>query len=289
MLRRLRLGDGQLARFNGMGATEHDALAMLLAYDRGAASDPPPVSRSGYVRLERGPTVIVMDAGAPPALELAGQACAGCLSFELSTGTELLLVNGGTPVAAHERAAAAARGTGSHNALVLGGQSSAKLLRSVGLRRRIGAAPILHPERVTSEVGEVEGGIGVRAAHDGYAGRFGLIHERTLMLSADGACLDGEDVLRGAGGEVRLAHDVPAAVHFHLPPHAGARYGADEGTAELILRNGERWSFSASGATLTIEAGTHYADVLGPVQAQQVVLRTACYGATRVRWRLERV
>jgi uncharacterized heparinase superfamily protein len=288
MLRRLRLGDGQLARFNGMGATEHDALAMLLAYDRGAGGDPPPVSRSGYVRLERGPTAIVMDAGPPPALELAGQACAGCLSFEMSTGTELLLANGGMPVAAYERAAIAARGTASHNALVLGGQSSAKLVRSAGLRRRIGAAPILHPERVTCEMGEVEGGIGVRASHDGYADRFGLIHERTLLLSADGARLDGQDVLRGAGGEMRLARDVPAAVHFHLPPHTRARHGATEGTAELVLRTGERWLLSSSGAMLNIEPGTHYADVLGPVQAQQVVLRTACYGAARLLWRLQR-
>jgi uncharacterized heparinase superfamily protein len=288
MLRRLRLGDGQLARFNGMGATEHDALAMLLAYDRGAGSEPPPISRSGYVRLERGPAVVVVDAGPPPAPELAGQACAGCLSFEMSTGAELLLVNGGMPVAAYERAAAAARGSASHNALVLGGQSSARLVRSAGLRRRIGAIPILDPARVTCELGELDGGIGVRAAHDGYAGRFGLIHERTLILGADGDRLDGQDVLKGGGGEMRLAHDVPVAVHFHLPPHARARHGAAEGTAELTLRAGERWLFSASGATLGIEPGTHYADVLGPVQAQQIVLRTACYGAATVLWRLER-
>jgi uncharacterized heparinase superfamily protein len=289
MLRRLRLGDGQLARFNGMGATERDALAMVLAYDRGAAADPPPVSRSGYVRLERGATVLVADCGAPPPLDLAGQACAGCLSFELSAGAELLLVNGGMPAAAHERAAAAARGTASHNTLVLGGQSSAILVRNRSLRRRIGAAPIRQPGRVTCEIGETDdGGVVLWASHDGYAGRFGLIHARTLVLDASGTCLDGEDVLTGPQGELRLAHDLPVAVHFHLPPQAGARYGV-AGSADLILRDGTCWRLSAAGAALTIEAGTYFAEVLGPLQAQQVVLRTACYGATRVRWRLERV
>ena len=86
MLRRLRLGDGQLARFNGMGATERDALAMVLAYDRAGLGDPPAVSRSGYVRLQRGATAVVVDAGPAPPLDLAGEACAGCLSFEMSTG-----------------------------------------------------------------------------------------------------------------------------------------------------------------------------------------------------------
>jgi len=289
MLRRLCLGDGQLARFNGMGATERDALAMVLAYDKGAVETPAAVSPSGYVRMQRGATAVVIDAGAPPPIELAGQACAGCLSFELSTGPELLLVNGGVPVAAHERATAAARGTASHNTLVLAGQSSAKLVRNAGLKRRIGAVPIRHPDRVTCEVHDADGRIVLRAWHDGYADRFGLIHNRTLMLDANGQCLEGEDTLDGAKGELRLAWDVPVAVHFHLHPLAGARYRAEDGSAELILRNGERWRLSATGAALSIEESTHFADVIGPLQAQQVVLRAACYGAARVRWRLERV
>jgi uncharacterized heparinase superfamily protein len=289
MLRRLRLGDGRLARFNGMGATEHDALAMVLAYDRGGSGRGPPVSSSGYVRLERGATAVVVDAGRPPPLDLAGAACAGCLSFELSTGCELLLVNGGLPPSAHAHAAAAARGTASHNTLVLAGQSSAELVRSAGLRRRIGAAPIRHPDRVTCEVGEAEGGIVLRASHDGYVDRFGLIHTRTLVLDAAGACLDGEDALDGAKGEVRFSWDVPVAIHFHLHPLAGARYGSADGSAELILRTGERWRLSAEGATLSIEESTHFADVIGPLQGQQVVLRAACGGVAKVRWRLERV
>ena len=188
MLRRLRLGDGQLARFNGMGATERDALAMVLAYQRGAGSEPPPVSSSGYVRLERGATVLVVDAGTPPPIALAGEACAGCLSFELSAGEDLLLVNGGAPAAMHARAFAAARGTASHNTLVLGGRSSATLVRNAGLRRHLNAAPIRHPDRVTCELEEREdGAVVLHASHDGYAGRFGLVHARTLVLAPDGA------------------------------------------------------------------------------------------------------
>lgn len=290
MLRRLRLGDGRLARFNGMGATERDALAMALAYQKSSGSEPPVVSSSGYARLERGTTVIVVDAGPPPPIALAGQACAGCLSFELSAGEELVLVNGGAPAVVHDRAIAAARGTASHNTLALGGRSSSELVRSAGLRRRIGAAPIRHPDRVACTVEERDdGAIALRASHDGYAGRFGLVHARTLVLGPDGACLDGEDVLAGARDEVRLARDVPVAVHFHLPPLAGARYGAAHGTADIILRDGGCWRLSAAGAGLAIEPSTHFADVLGPLQAQQVVLRTVCGGATRVRWRLERV
>jgi uncharacterized heparinase superfamily protein len=287
MLRRLRLGDGRLARFNGVGAGEDDALAMLLAYDRGSAGRAPPVSPSGYVRLERSSTAVVVDAGPAPPLELAARACAGCLSFELSSGPEPLLVNGGLPAAAQAHAIAAARGTSSHNTLALGGQSSAELVRNGVLERRLGAPPIRRPERVVARVSEADGGLVLEATHDGYAARFGLIHRRTLALSADGAVLAGEDSLRGARREVRFARDVPVAIHFHLHPQAGARHAA--GGAELILPSGTRWRLSAEGAALSIEESTHWADIVGPRQGQQAVLRTACAGATTVRWRLQRV
>jgi uncharacterized heparinase superfamily protein len=287
-LHHLRLGDGQLARFNGMGATERDALATVLAYDKGAPQPVEAISPSGYVRMERGATVVLADAGTPPALELAGHACAGCLSFEMSAGSELLLVNGGAPASAHERRSAAARGTTSHNTLEFNGQSSAKLVRNEGLERGVGAAPIQHPDQVTCAVTEAEGGITLSASHDGYADRFNLVHSRTLTLDAAGGRLDGTDRLDGAKGDLRFSWDIPFAVHFHLHPRSGARMNPD-GSALLVLPSGERWRLSASGAALAIEESTHYAEMIGPLQAQQVVLRAACYGAAKVHWVLERV
>src|SRR5262249_7677878 len=90
MLGHLRLGDGMPGRFNGMGPGERGALATVLAYDEGRTSSSVTVERSGYVRLERGSTVVLGDAGPPPPMVLAGAACAGCRPFELSSGSELL-------------------------------------------------------------------------------------------------------------------------------------------------------------------------------------------------------
>jgi uncharacterized heparinase superfamily protein len=287
MLNRLRLGDGQLARFNGMGATERDALATLIAYDKGTAPVPDPVSPSRYVRLERNATVLVTDAGSPPALELSGHACAGCLSFEMSVGGTLLFVNGGAPGPAHERYAAAARGTSAHNTLELNGQPSARLVRDEGLERGAGGAPIRHPDRVTCELSEASGAVRFKGSHDGYVDPFNLVHTRSLSLAADGQRLIGIDTLSGAKSELRFAYDVPFAVHFHLHPRCGARLTPD-GDAELFLPDGQRWRLSATGAALGIEESTHYAEVIGPLQAQQVVLRAVCYGAAEVHWMLER-
>jgi uncharacterized heparinase superfamily protein len=289
MLCLLRLGDGMLARFNGAATVERDTLATVLAHAQGQAppllSNPP----SGYMRLERGSTIVVADVGAPPPLQLAGAACAGCLSFELSTGGELLLVNAGAPGHGDTSRRAIARATASHNTLCVGEQSSSKLIRNARLEREVGGAPLRHPDRVTSRVRQRDGGIELEARHDGYLQRFSLLHTRTLHLRRDGSCLEGVDRLHGAQGPMRFAWDVPFAIHFHLHPDAEVHAGTSVQTAELLLGSGEHWRLTATGAALSIEESIYVADARGPRAAQQAVLRGVCGGASRVAWRLERL
>ena len=59
MLRFFRTGDGTLARFNGVGPTPTDALATVLAYDDVEGAPVRSATNSGYVRLERGPTLLI--------------------------------------------------------------------------------------------------------------------------------------------------------------------------------------------------------------------------------------
>jgi uncharacterized heparinase superfamily protein len=246
--------------------------------------------RSGYARLQRGGVVVLVDTGAAPPMELAGGACAGCLSFELSTGAELLFVNAGTPGTAEAAKRAIARATASHNTLCLGEQSSAKLVRNARLEQEIGGPPLVHPDRVTCQIRDLEGGgVELEAAHDGYAERFGLIHTRTLKLDAAGLRLEGRDSLAAAKGIMRFAWDIPFAVHFHLHPDVEARVGASPEAVELQLGNGEHWRLTAAGAAASIEESMHFADAMGIRRSTQVVLRAQCNGATEVSWSLERI
>jgi uncharacterized heparinase superfamily protein len=226
-------------------------------------------------------------------LELAGAACAGCLSFEHSSGSALLLVNAGTPGPADAGWRAMARATASHNTLCLGEQSSSKLVRSPLLERKVGGAPISHPDAVTSRVRERDWGTELAASHDGYVERFGLVHTRILRLLRGGLRLEGIDRLDAAKGLLRFAWDVPFAIHFHLHPDAEAHPCASRQGAELRLGHGdamgEHWRLTAAGAAVSIEASVYFADGGGARAAQQVVLRGLCSGASQVLWTLERV
>jgi uncharacterized heparinase superfamily protein len=182
-----------------------------------------------------------------------------------------------------------ARATVSHNTLCLNDQSSSTLIRIPKLEAAIGAVPIRHPDVVKCIVHAGEAGTSVDASHDGYLARFSLIHTRLLHLDASGARLDGVDTLSPAKGVLRLAWDLPFAIHFRLHPEVEAGIGQTPDVAEVALDTGELWRMSVTGAALSIEDSSYFADISGPRPAQSIVLRGVCGGAAEVAWRLERV
>lgn len=287
MLRYLRLGDGRLARFNGTGVATSAGLATVLAYDERPYDKLAKAPSSAYVRLERGETIIILDAGSPPPLEYAGEAHAGCLSFEMSSGTELMLVNGGAPAPVDAAWRTMARATASHNTLCLAETSSSRLVRHKRLEELIGSPPIREPERAAFAHGVTEtGGVGVTAHHDGFLKRFGFIHRRRLLLSADGTLVEGIDRLDAP--QAPLRDKIPVAIHFLLHPDVLCERGSFDNQAELLLRNGDRWTFTLSNATLSIEDATFFADSTGPTRSLQLVTRSATAAATEYRWTLQR-
>lgn len=286
-LRFMRMGDGMLARFNGVSVAMPAALSTVIAYEESQGEAPPAeAAQSHYLRLERKDAIVIVDAGTAPPLEVATQAAAGCLSFEMSTGNRLLFVNGGVPGPADRDWTSAARATASHNTLVLDERSSAALIESGGLASFCGGIPIRGPDGAGWEWrDEPGGGLSAKLRHDGYLARHGLVHTRKITLSHDGLALAGEDRLGPPNGKLRLRADLPFAIHFHLNPEASCSADADGGATITLPGGGLVWKFTADGAALSIEESIFYADSAGPRQALQIVLRGRTGGETSVRWR----
>lgn len=290
--RAMRLGDGSLARFNGAGPLGVDAVAMVLPYDPDPDAHTPLSRSSGYARLERGRMIAIADVGAPPRLALSRDAAAGCLSFELSIGRERVLVNGGRPDAADPETAAQARSTVAHNTLAIAGQPSAELVRNPVLEGMIGGIALRGPRevRITAVVGDDgQGPAAIEAWHDGYCKSTRLVHRRRIEVAADGQRLSGVDQLAGMRGAMRLSRDQPFVIGFNIEPELATRLDPVAQTVEFTLRNGERWSFSAQGAVLSLEAAVQFAYASGPRPVLRIVLRGATFGETQVRWTLQPV
>ncbi|MBV9078933.1 MAG: heparinase II/III family protein, partial [Methylobacteriaceae bacterium] len=188
MLRHLRhAGGGEIGLFNGMGRTAIDHVATLLSYDLTQAPAPDGTGPSGYVRLQAVSTTVLADVGSAPPLALSGAAHAGALSFELSAGSDRIVVNRGAPRGRPELRDAA-RHTAAHSTLEYAGTSSATFLHEVEgpvarwLARRLGPAMLSAPRAEHQAAVEPDGSLSVTARHDGYLARFGIVHERRLRL-----------------------------------------------------------------------------------------------------------
>ncbi len=286
MVRLMCSGDGTLARFHGVGRTRSEDLATVLAYDDGKADVDGYAEATGYVRLERGGTVIVADVAGPPPLGLARQAHASALAFEMCVRRYPLLVNCGAPGPADGDWLAVARSTASHSTLTVEGASSSSLIRHAAVESLLHGVPITGPQTVellALRRGEAEH---LSARHDGYVARFGVWHSRDLTLEQSGERLVGIDRLVPAGGG---SPSLGAAIHFHLHPDSTCERAGDERAAVITLPDGERWRLTAlAGAELAVEETTYLADAMGPRPSLQIVLRGRASGPWEARWLVER-
>ena len=291
MVRFLRLGDGGIARFNGMGVADASTIATLLAYDERPVRDAVLAPSSRYARLDRGGTIVIVDAGPPPPIEHASEAGAGVLALEASVGKQLLFVNMGAPGPTDSDWRAVSRATASHTGASLGEMSSAQLVRVPGMASGGRAMPAALSGTVRASVQSVEDGVALEASHEGYVARYGLVHRRVVGVDLTGAIAGAdhfEPRQRGAGAE-----EVPFSVHFHLHPSTSVDASAEGMTGRaaslvLTLADGSRWRLEVTGAATSIEESTFLASSSGPQPSLRVVARGISTGGSTVAWTVRR-
>ena len=285
MLRFFRHTDGAFGHFNGMGPTPADWLATVLAYDDARGRPLSNAPYSGYQRMEAGGTVIIADTGAPPPLPLSHEAHAGCLSFEMSAGRNRIVINCGMPGTSRDEWRAIARQTAAHSTAVVEETSSCRFVTGGALMKLCGTPILEAPTEIHVDRAERGGADVLRASHDGYARRFGVIHQRSWRLSPDGAQIDGEDLFRVPQGEEFPAERPGSyAIRFHLHPLVQPALANDDHTVILHLPDGERWTFSAPGSVVGIEESIMFAAGSGPRRTEQLVITGTAREMPRVAW-----
>jgi uncharacterized heparinase superfamily protein len=285
MLRFFRHGDGTFALFNGMGPTPPDLLATVLAYDDARGAPVANAPYSGYQRLDAGTSTVLMDTGSPPPLEVSADAHAGCLAFELSSKQQRVIVNCGMPAAGRENWRQVSRATAAHSTVTFNDASSCRFLDSAPFRRLFGVPIVDGPYSVTVSRDTEDRETVLRAAHDGYAERFGIIHERFVALSADGNRVDGEDVFLPATGNTLPENSEDLfAVRFHLHPAIRANRLTDGHGAVLLLPNKDVWNLNAHEDVVAVEESVYLAGQDGPRRTMQIVIYGRAREVHRVHW-----
>lgn len=244
----LRHGDGGLGSWQGQGAIRADSVAALIAASGVRTRPLLDVGHWGFQRMRGGDTQVQFDAAPPPRARHARMGCASTLAFELSDGPARVIVNcGGAALAGGQvpsRIGQALRATAAFSTLVLDNANSTAVLLHGKLGK--GVETVEFERRMIEQRGRQA--TRIEAAHDGYAARFGLTHQRILTLSADGTELAGEDILvpttnKGKRGKIAFA------MRFHLAPGVEVQLAPDKRGAMLLLPDGRLWQFRLAADT----------------------------------------
>jgi uncharacterized heparinase superfamily protein len=278
------LGDGGLSSWQGAGGIAASQVEAVINAT-GIRTRPLRQTRDwGYQRMTAKDTVVIIDAAPPPVSRVAAGGCASTLAFELSDGSHRLIVNcGGARVGGAYVPASLGEGlrtTAAHSTLILSDNNSTAIHADGTLGRGVAEVALDRSERET--------GSRIEASHDGYAKRFGLIHNRTLSLASDGKEVRGEDVLLPSPAKKKPVA-VPFAIRFHLAPGVEPTATADGMGALLRIAEGALWQFRCKGGTLALDDSL-WVDGDGRLHPthQLVVTGEAPPGGASVDWLLRR-
>ncbi len=287
-LRFFRHQNGNLALFNGVGATLPDRVFAILQHDKTGGSPLLHAPYSGYERLNIGNTTVIADTGTSPPVAVSENAHAGCLSFELSSGRHLYVVNAGVDTLGPAEYRILSRATAAHSTATICDTSSCRFSISPWMREVLGTPLVAGPRQVTlkrTDDGEVQG---FSARHDGYFSRFGLFHERQLVLSASGSVLDGLDRFSGLNGTPPIDNGQDlVTIRFHLHPDIHIILNG-EGHYMLMADQDDSWVFTSGGVAPVIEDSIYFAGMGGPKKNKQIVLTFKASEFPELPWRFTR-
>jgi uncharacterized heparinase superfamily protein len=243
--------DGQIAFFNDAAL---DAAPMPIDLDNyaqalGLAGAPTPADGithlpdSGYIRMQKGPAIVILDAGRIGPEYLPGHAHADTLSFELSLFASRLIVNSGTSLYENCAERHRQRSTSAHNTVVIDGENSSEVWGAFRVARRA------HPfDLRLTDAGNA--GLVITCSHDGYRRLAGsILHRRTWRL--DTCSLMIEDRVEGKMKE--------AIGYFHFHPTAVIVKAADmQSESEMIQMANHSILWSSKGVKRSFVQGTYH-------------------------------
>lgn len=249
-LRAMSHPDGEIAFFNDAAIGIAPSPSALLAYAERLGlqhaildDDVIRLDPSGYIRVEFGAAVLLIDAAPIGPDYLPGHAHADTLSYELSVFGQRVVVNSGTSRYGLGPEREWQRGTAAHSTLEIDGQNSSEVWAGFRVARRAYPFDVSVRQEVNALI--------VEGSHNGYQ-RLpgGPVHRRRWELCA--GHLEVRDFVEG--GEVTAV----SRVYFHPDVKVQQKVGAG-GTAQW---QGHVLNWQAEAATVAVKPA-HWAPEFG--------------------------
>lgn len=266
-------GDGALGSWQGAWAVEADELDALIKASGVRTRPLREVRQWGYQRVSSHKTVLQLDTAPPPMPNQARYGCASTLAFELSCGGQRIIVNCGGAACAGGlvpvRLEQGLRATAAHSTLALDDANSTAVLINGMIGQGVSQVDV---DRKTLHNDNGSVATRLEGSHNGYAARYGLTHQRILILRDDGTELRGEDLLVPAGRKGKQGK-IAFAIRFHLGTGVTVHMADDAQGASLQLADGTVWMFRSGAGDVALEDSLWVDGQGRPQPIQQLVIQ----------------
>ncbi|MEG9860962.1 MAG: heparinase II/III family protein [Parvularculales bacterium] len=258
--------DGRLAVFQGGNECWADEIKAVLPQGNGSQIPSSGFAPwAGYQRLQGGETVVLVETGSGEVASKQVPAVVPRLAFEMSAGTDRIIVNCGNTSFFGHKWAEAMWLPSALSTLTMNTQSTG--LGSMGVGRFAFRGAVTRRSRPAECLfHQDETGVWTDATRV----RGGVVHRRRLFLTSEGDSLRGQDILSSSvqrSGRSVKGEAVPFTIRFHVHPSCRASLAAGGQSVLIAPEHGMGWRFIARCGevpiAITLEGGVYVGEGAG--------------------------
>ena len=216
----------------------------------------------GYAVLKNKNYILAMDIGSSPTKKFSNNYQSGALSFEFVYKGKKLICNCGYFQDYKNKLNLVSKSTAAHSTLVIDNHSSCSF-RNNDNYKRIENGLKINDKNIVSE----QNYWSVKASHNGYLKKFGIIHERSLKFYSGDNKLIGKDKIFSKEGLVQRSFDI----RFHMMPNVKITKTLDTKTVLIEIEN-SGWKFSTDCETINIESGIYFGNKNLTIENQNICI-----------------
>ncbi len=202
----------------------------------------------GYAILKNKNCILAMDVGNSPQKKFSYNYQSGALSFEFIYKDKKLISNSGYFQDYKNKLNLMSKSTAAHSALVINNHSSCSFRNSRTYKTVQNSLKIIDKNIVNEKNYWL-----IKASHNGFLKKFGILHERSLEYFAEKNKLIGIDKIISKNKLESKKYDV----RFHMEPGAKLTKTLDNKTILIEIEN-SGWRFSANCEIINIERGLYF-------------------------------
>ena len=276
VIKLFRHSNGTLAKFNNSNYISKKIIDQVLVRANFKAKRKTQETYSGFHRISSNKLNFIMDCSSPVIEDIY----AGALSFELSIGKQLLVVNCGSPKIKNKVLRNALKSSAAHSTACIDNVNSSNILNNTNKNTRVA--------NVWSKLYQKDNSFWIDSAHSGYKHYFGVIHSRRIHIDSSKKIVRGQDCFTRT--KSNYGH-IPKKyyIRFHLHPRLEINVTRSQKKALIKLPDGSGWEFICSEPKVFINESVYLSDKQKILKSNHILIKDNFLPERKIKWLFKQI